>query len=91
MISSGRRVAIAIAFLGLLTAVGCVRIREIRTEFPAPAQIKDTTPLSLSTSLPPDCNVGSPESRENRDVFEDYGSYELGFAEIGRASCRERV
>lgn len=82
MISSGRRVAIAIAFLGLLTAAGCVRIREIRTEFPAPAQIKDTTPLSLPTSLPPDCNVGSPESRENRDVFEDYGSYELGFAEF---------
>jgi len=61
----------------------CVPIREVRTDIPSGVMLdRATTILAAPTPPSADCNVGSAMPNENRGVFEDYGSYVLGFAEF---------
>jgi hypothetical protein len=65
------------------TVCACTPIREIRTDMPdSPPGSAPRATLPIPTSLPPDCNVGSAVKGENRQVFEDYGSFVMGFAEF---------
>ena len=65
------------------TVWACTPIREIRTGIPDPAAgSAPAAILAVPTSLPAECNVGSAARGENRQMFEDYGSFVLAFAEF---------
>jgi pimeloyl-ACP methyl ester carboxylesterase len=61
----------------------CTPTREIRDVVPDQAAGVAPGPiLTAPTSLPSACDVGSAASGENRQMFEDYGSFVLAFAEF---------
>jgi pimeloyl-ACP methyl ester carboxylesterase len=68
-----------------MTVCACTPIREIRTDIPDQAQAAGSASgaiLTAPTELTSKCDVGSAAEGENRQMFEDYGSFVLAFAEF---------
>ena len=61
--------------------LGCTPIKQIRT-IPTPAEPNHPITYLPAPVLSDVCDTGRPTEGENRNTFEDYGSYVLAFAEF---------